>query len=72
MQVQRVQNNNYNQPVFNGYISKKPNINFLKKHGIKIPELVELVYNLKNKGINLEINNWDKKVILEEIVNKVK
>ena len=48
------------------------NINFLKKHGIKIPELVELVYNLKNKGINLEINNWDKKVILEEIVNKVK
>lgn len=48
------------------------NIDFLKKHGIKIPELVELVYNLKNKGINLEIENWDKKEIIDEIINKVK
>lgn len=43
------------------------NIDFLKEHGIKIPELVELVYKLKNKGIELDIKKWDK----EEILNKV-
>ena len=43
------------------------NIDFLKEHGIKIPELVDLVYKLKNKGIELDIKKWDK----EEILNKV-
>ena len=42
-------------------------IDFLREHGIKIPDVVEMVYKLKNKGINLEIKNWDK----EEIMNKI-
>lgn len=42
------------------------NIEFLKEHGIKIPYGVEIVYELKNNGINLEIQNWDK----NEIINK--
>ena len=42
-------------------------IDFLREHGIKIPDVIEMVYKLKNKGINLEIKNWDK----EEIMNKI-
>lgn len=42
------------------------NIEFLKEHGIKIPYGVEIVYELKKNGINLEIQNWDK----NEIINK--
>ena len=43
------------------------NVDFLKDHGIKIPELVDLAFKLKNKGINLDIANWDK----QEIINKI-
>ena len=42
------------------------NIEFLKEHGIKIPYGVEIVYELKKNGIDLEIENWDK----SEIINK--
>ena len=42
-------------------------IEFLKEHEIKIPDLVKIVYELKNKGVNLKIENWDK----EEIINKI-
>ena len=48
------------------------NVDFLKKHGIKIPEMVELAYKLKDKGVKLNIENWDKQEIIDEIVNKVK
>ena len=47
------------------------NIDFLKNHGIKIPELVDLVYKLKNKGINLDILNWDKQEIINKILDKI-
>ena len=47
------------------------NIDFLKKHEIKIPEVVELVYKLQNKGINLDILNWDKEEIINKILNKL-
>ncbi len=47
-------------------------IGFLKEHEIKIPYIVELVYELKNKGIDIEIENWDKKEILHKIVEVVK
>ena len=47
-------------------------IDFLKNHGIKIPYIVELVYELKNKGIDIEIENWDKKEILDKIVEVAK
>ena len=47
------------------------NIDFLKNHGIKIPELVDLVYKLKNKGIDLDIVNWDKQEIINKIVDKM-
>ena len=47
-------------------------IDFLKNHGIKIPYIVELVYELKNEGIDIEIENWDKKQILDKIVEVAK
>ncbi len=47
-------------------------IDFLKEHEIKIPYIVELVYKLKNKGIDIEIENWDKKEILDKIVEVAK
>lgn len=47
------------------------NIDFLKAHGIKIPELVDLVFKLKNKGIGLDILNWDKQEIINKIVDKI-
>ena len=46
-------------------------IEFLKEHGIKIPELVDLVYKLKNKGTKLDILNWDKKEIINKITDKL-
>ena len=45
------------------------NIEFLKKHGIKIPELVDLAYKLQNKGIDLNIINWDKEEIMAKILD---
>ena len=47
-------------------------IDFLKKHEIKIPYIVELVYELKNKGIDIEIKNWDKKEIFDKIIEVAK
>ena len=47
------------------------NIEFLKEHGIKIPELVDLVYKLKNKGVDLNILNWDKQEIINKILDKM-
>ena len=47
------------------------NIDFLKEHGIKIPELVELVYKLKNKGVDLNILNWEKQEIIDIILDKL-
>lgn len=46
------------------------NIDYLKQHGIKIPELVDLVFNLKNKGIDLNIINWDKQEIISRIIER--
>lgn len=43
-------------------------IDFLKEHGIKIPDLVQLIYELKNKGIDVQIENWDKKEIMKKIL----
>lgn len=43
-------------------------IDFLKNHRIKIPYVVELVYELRNKGIDIEIENWDKKEIMDKII----
>ena len=48
------------------------NIEFLKEHKIKIPDIIEMVYELKNKGINIEIENWDKKEIRKKILEVVK
>ena len=44
------------------------NIEFLKEHGIKIPYGVEIVYELKKNGINLEIEEWTKEEIMQKIV----
>lgn len=43
-------------------------IDFLKEHDIKIPDLVQLIYELKNKGIDVQIENWDKKEIMKAII----
>ena len=47
-------------------------IDFLKEHEIKIPYIVELIYELRNKGIDIKIENWDKKEILHKIVEVAK
>ena len=44
------------------------NVDFLKEHGIKIPYGVELVYELKKNGVNIEIENWDNKNVMDKIV----
>lgn len=43
-------------------------VDFLKKHGIKIPYSVELVYELKKNGVDIEIENWDKEDIMQKII----
>ena len=47
-------------------------IYFLKEHGIKIPDVIEMVFELKNKGINIQIENWDKKEIMKKIIEVTK
>lgn len=48
------------------------NIEFLKEHGIRIPYGVELVYELKKNGVNIEIENWDKKSVMQKIIEVIK
>lgn len=43
-------------------------IEFLKEHGIKIPGFVELVYELKNKGIDIDIKEWNKEEIIQKVI----
>ena len=47
-------------------------IDFLKKHGIKIPFGVELISKLKEKGVNIKIENWDKEEIIKKIIEVAK
>jgi hypothetical protein len=44
------------------------NVDFLKEHGIKIPYGVELVYELKKNGTNIEIEEWTKQETMNKIV----
>lgn len=46
-------------------------IDFLKEHGIKIPDIIEMVYELKKNGINIDIKGWDKKEIMKVIIEKL-
>lgn len=48
------------------------NVEFLKEHGIKIPYGVELIYKLKNNGVNIEIENWDKESVMQKIIEVTK
>jgi len=48
------------------------NVEFLKEHGIKIPYGVELVYELKKNGVNIQIENWDKKSVIDKIIEVTK
>ena len=48
------------------------NVHFLKEHGIKIPYGVELVYELKKNGTNIEIGNWDKENVMQKIIEVAK
>lgn len=43
-------------------------IEFFKKHDIKIPEIIELVYKLKNNGIDINMHNWEKEDIISELI----
>ena len=47
-------------------------IDFLKEHGIKIPFGVELISSLKNNGVNIEIDDWDKEEIMKKIIEVAK
>lgn len=47
-------------------------VDFLKKHEIKIPDFVELVYELKNNGVDIKIENWDKENIMQKIIEVAK
>lgn len=47
-------------------------VDFLKKHEIKIPDFVELVHELKNNGVDIKIENWDKENIMQKIIEVAK
>lgn len=47
-------------------------VDFLKKHEIKIPDFVELIHELKNSGVDIEIENWDKENIMQKIIEVAK
>lgn len=43
-------------------------IEFLREHGLKIPNFVELIYELKNNGIDIDIQEWNKEAIIQKIL----
>lgn len=43
-------------------------IEFFREHGIKIPNFVELIYELKNNGIDIDIQEWNKEEIIQKIL----
>ncbi len=47
-------------------------VEFLKEHGIRIPYGVELIYELRKNGINIEIENWDRESIMSKILEVAK
>lgn len=47
-------------------------VEFLKEHNIKIPEKVELIYELKKEGIQIDIEEWSKKEITKKIIGALK
>lgn len=47
-------------------------IEYLREHEIKIPSFVELVYELKNKGIDIDIKEWNKEEIIQKIIEAKK
>lgn len=47
-------------------------IDFLKQYGIRIPELVQLIYELKNRGVEIELKNWTKDEIIQKIIEVAK
>ena len=63
-----------NGQIINDFAKKDilDNIEFLKEHGIPIPYGVEVVYELKKNGVNIEIENWDKKSVMEKIIEVTK
>jgi len=73
MQVQRVQNNNYNQPAFSGYISKKTNIHFFKK-GWRDNSLQNRIVKIIEKECENLIDQANKQhqPINSELVNQYK
>ena len=63
-----------NGQIINDFAKKEilDNIEFLKEHRIKIPYGVELVYELKKNGVNIEIEDWDKKSVMDKIIEVTK
>ena len=63
-----------NGRIINSFAKKEilDQIDFLKEHGIKIPDMVELLYELRKKGVDIEIEDWDKKEIMRKIVGVAK
>ena len=47
-------------------------VDFLKEHEIKIPDFVELIYELKKSGVDIKIENWDKENIMQKIIEVAK
>lgn len=43
------------------------NIEFLEEHDIKIPNLVQMLKQIKQSGVDIELNEWTR----EEITNKI-
>ena len=47
------------------------NIQLLQESEIRIPDIIQIVLKLKEKGVNFEITDWTIDGIINDIVNKL-
>ena len=48
------------------------NVNFLKQHNFKIPQIIETVMKLKENGFNIDLNNWTNTELTNRIIEVLK
>ena len=48
------------------------NIANLKKYNIKIPQLVEIIYELNNENINIQLKDWNYKELIYKLIEEYK
>ena len=48
------------------------NVNFLKQHNFKIPQIIETIIKLRDNGYNIDLSNWTNNELTNKIIEVLK